>query len=154
MNTERPEDLEAANAMRRLQTDFMEMDQRRFDVIISDIRIEREIDKILRQHVTPALILGKLGYRTRLDVLRELATDAIGKNAAEAAVSFHTLRNAAAHGLDDPTFDARAATVRGQVGALSGVTVPETAHLGTVAIALLGALHVAFEPRVSTLPSP
>ena len=141
----RPGSLAADAAMRRLQQDFADLDSRRFDIIITNIGLEREVSAVLHARLARPQQLEDVQYGARLKLLSAMCPDNFAVAVVEAITRFNTLRNSAAHGHNDQRFDGRIARLKEALEEIVGAPIPSDAHFGIIGMHLAAALHLAFE---------
>ncbi|MDR3510970.1 MAG: hypothetical protein P4L73_05010 [Caulobacteraceae bacterium] len=135
---------EAAAAVKRLQHILREMHPQAAEIVTGQVAIEREVRRLLAAQFASPDRLPKLKVVHVLRCLEASATDGWVLLVLNAARAFTDLRNAVAHGDGPPIVNKALAKLLDAMEQIGPRPDPATVRCGTVAIAIITALHLAF----------
>jgi hypothetical protein len=135
---------EAAAAMERLQQILREMHPQAAEIVTGQVAIEREIRRILQGRFANPARLPNLKTAHVLALLEASTVDGWALLVLDAASAFTKLRNAVAHADNTPNLSRMITKLLDAMEQIGPKPNPDTVRFGSVALAIIAALHLAF----------
>ena len=140
---------QALAAISRLLDTLTKMHPQAAEIVTGQVAIEQELWLFLRSKFDNPDQLPNLKVSHVLRLLEATTTDGWTLLVLNAATAFTMVRNAIAHADNQPNLDKAIARLCDAMGAIGSRPDANTARFGTIALAIIAALHVAFEGRVA-----